>query len=36
MKDLEERLSDGMPQDGQEPLPLDGAMAFIRRHTPQG
>ena len=34
LKELEDRLPFGSPPDDQEPLSLDGAMAFIRRHTP--
>ncbi len=33
LKDLEDRLLSGSPQDGLEALSLDQAMAFIRRHT---
>jgi len=33
LKDLEDRLQSGSPQDGLEVLSLDQAMAFIRRHT---
>lgn len=36
LKDLEDRLPSGTPQDGQEALSLDQAMAFIRRHTSRG
>jgi len=35
LKDLEDRLPSGSPDDNQ-PLSLDGAMAFIRRHTSRG
>jgi hypothetical protein len=35
-KDLEDRLPSGSPQEGQEALSLDQAMAFIRRHTLHG
>ena len=33
LKDLEERLPSVSPQDGQEALSLEQAMAYIRRHT---
>ena len=36
LKDLEDRLQIGSPQEGQEALSLDQAMAFIRRHTSRG
>jgi hypothetical protein len=36
LKDLEDRLPSGSPQDGLEALSLDQAMAFIRRHTSRG
>jgi hypothetical protein len=36
LTDLEDRLQLGSPQDGQEALSLDQAMAFIRRHTLRG
>jgi hypothetical protein len=36
LQELEERLPSGSLPDDQEPLSLDGAMAFIRRHTPRG
>ena len=36
LKDLEDRLQSGSPQEGQEALSLDQAMAFIRRHTSRG
>jgi hypothetical protein len=36
LKDLEDRLHSGSPQEGQEALSLDQAMAFIRRHTSRG
>jgi hypothetical protein len=36
LKDLEDRLPNGSPRDGQEALSLDQAMTFIRRHTPRG
>jgi hypothetical protein len=36
LKDLEDRLPSGSPRGGQEPLSLDQAMAFIRRHTSRG
>jgi hypothetical protein len=32
LKDLEDRLHSGSPQEGQEALSLDQAMAFISRH----
>ena len=35
LKDLEGRLPSESPQDDHEPLSLDAAMAFIRRHTPR-
>jgi hypothetical protein len=35
LKDLQDRLLIGSPPDGQEALPLDEAMAYIRRHMPQ-
>lgn len=34
LKKLEDRLSAESPPDEAEPLSLDAAMAFIRRHTP--
>ncbi len=34
LKDLEDSLPSGSPPDASEPLSLDAAMAFIRRHTP--
>src|SRR5580765_6117818 len=34
LKDLEDRLQFGFLSDDQEPLPIDAAIAFIRRHTP--
>jgi len=36
LKNLEDRLRSGSPREGQEPLSLDQAMAFIRRHTSRG
>jgi hypothetical protein len=33
VKELEDRLPSGSPPDDNQPLSLDGAMAFIRRHT---
>jgi hypothetical protein len=36
LKDLEDRLQSGSPQEGQEALSLDQAMAFIRRHSSRG
>jgi hypothetical protein len=36
LKDLEDRLQSGSPQEGLEALSLDQAMAFIRRHTWRG
>jgi hypothetical protein len=35
LKDLEERLPSESPPNDHEPLSLDAAMAFIRRHTPR-
>ena len=35
LQELEDRLPSESPQDDQEPLSLDAAMAFIRRHTPR-
>jgi hypothetical protein len=35
LKDLQDRLQNGSPPDGQEALSLDQAMAYIRRHMPQ-
>ena len=32
-KELEDYLPHASPQDEEEPLTLDGAMAFITRHT---
>ena len=34
LKQLEENLSSRSPTEEAEPLSLEGAMAFIRRHTP--
>lgn len=34
LKKLEDRLPPASPLDAAEPLSLEGAMAFIRRHTP--
>lgn len=36
IKELEDRLPPVSPQENNEPLSLDGAMAFIRRHTSRG
>ncbi len=36
LKDLQDHLPLGTPLDDQEPLSLDQAMAFIRRHTSRG
>jgi len=36
IKELEDRLPPDSPQENNEPLSLDGAMAFIRRHTSRG
>jgi hypothetical protein len=36
LKDLEDRLPNGSPRDGQEALSLYQAMAFISRHTSRG
>ena len=36
LKELEDRLPSESPQDEQEPLSLDAAMAFIRSHTSRG
>ena len=33
LKELEDRLPSVSPQDDQEPLSLDKAMAFVRSHT---
>jgi hypothetical protein len=33
LKELEDRLPSAPPREDQEALSLDGAMAFIRRHT---
>ena len=33
IRELEERLPSVSPQDDQEPLSLDQAMAFVRSHT---
>jgi len=33
LKDLEDRLPFGSPPNDQEPLSLDKAMVFVRRHT---
>jgi hypothetical protein len=33
LKEMEDRLLSASPQDGTEPLSLDGAMAFIRDRT---
>jgi hypothetical protein len=34
LKELEDRLTSGLPPRGSEPLSLDAAMAFVRAHTP--
>jgi hypothetical protein len=34
LKELQDRLPSGSPPDENEPLSVEGAMAFIRRHTP--
>ena len=36
LKDLEDSLPPAYPQNEDEPLSLDGAMAFIRNPTPPG
>jgi hypothetical protein len=36
IKELEDRLPPVSPPENNEPLSLDGAMAFIRRHTSRG
>ena len=36
LKELEDRLPTGSPPDNNEPLSLDGAMAFILGHTSRG
>jgi chromosome segregation ATPase len=36
LNELEDRLPTESPQNEQEALSLDQAMAFIRRHTPHG
>ena len=36
IRELEDRLPPDSPQENNEPLSLDGAMAFIRRHTSRG
>ncbi len=36
LKELEDRLPSASHPDGNEPLSLDGAMAFIRNHTSRG
>ena len=36
IKELEDRLPPVSPPETNEPLSLDGAMAFIRRHTSRG
>ena len=33
LRELEDRLPSVSPQDDQEPLSLDKAMAFVRNHT---
>jgi len=35
-KEMEDRLPSASPLDAAEPLSLDGAMAFVRRHTSNG
>ena len=34
LKELEDSLPNESPPDDNEPLSLDAAMAFVRRHTP--
>ena len=34
LKELEDRLPSASPADETAPLSLEGAMAFVRRHTP--
>lgn len=34
LKELEDSLPNESPQDEDEPLSLDAAMGFLRRHTP--
>jgi len=36
LKEMEDRLSLGSPGDDDQPLSLDAAMAFLKRHTPPG
>ena len=36
LRELEDRLPSGHHPDSNEPLSLDGAMAFIRNHTSRG
>ena len=36
IKELEDRLPSVSPAEESEPLSLDAAMAFVRKHTPQG
>ena len=36
IRELEDRLPPVSPPENNEPLSLDGAMAFIRRHTSRG
>jgi len=36
LKELEDRLPSESAPDGMAPLSLDGAMAYIRRHTSRG
>jgi hypothetical protein len=36
LKELEDRLPLAFPRDGQEPLSLEKAMAFVQRHTSNG
>jgi len=36
LKELEDHLPPVSPQENHEELSLDGAMAFIRRHTSRG
>lgn len=34
LQGLQEFLPSGLPPDESDPLSLDAAMAFLRRHTP--
>jgi len=36
LKELEDRLPSASPRDDQDPLILDAAMLFLRRHTSRG